>query len=112
MRMNESEIEYAVDCIQDPAYLRDAAQFLLEFMDLINSISDGWPYWAYGTKCSSDLQEIVNNAVWPVNRMEHARVSAADVSKACRKVRLFLNRCKQTKDKPQVRAFLKEWAKP
>lgn len=112
MWMNEYDIDDAVDQIQHPKHLHRGALFLQAFKDLINSISDGWPYWSYGTKCSKNLQTITSEASWPSHRVEHAAASPEAVHKACQKVRTFLKRCKQTKDKPLVVEFLNGWQRP
>lgn len=107
--MNQNEIEDARKRIVEdpnfPPHFKKAAIFLNDFMDLINSISDGWPYWSYGTKCSSDLQEIVRNARWPVGPYA-TELNQSACKKAMAKVTNFLKRCSQTKDKPEVEKFL------
>jgi hypothetical protein len=104
--MNAYEIEAAVIRISGPPRLAKAARFLKDFKDLIDEISDGWPYWSYGTRCSEALQGIVSNGVWPANAEPPP---AAEIDAAVRKVRSFLARCDQTKDKPAVREFLSRW---
>ena len=106
MWMNRTDIADAVDSIREPGYLASAARFLQSFQMLIDDISDGWPYWAYGTRCSDRLQDIVRQARAQANRIMGNCVSRADTAAACRKVCTFLKRCRQTKDKPEVRAFL------
>jgi hypothetical protein len=110
MYLNSPEIdECQMACAGHPT-LAKAANFLARYRDLIDSISDGWPYWGYGTKCADDLQKIVSHGRWPVNQFESTCVTAAEVEKACRKVRTFLKRCRQTKDKPEVLDFLQSTA--
>lgn len=107
MYMNQCEIEDAVARIernQNPVELVKAALFLQAFCDLINAISDGWPYWSYGTKCSQNLQEIVRDGQYPASQ-----VIIEDITPATKKVLTFLKRCKQTKDNPDVIAFVKSW---
>ena len=99
--MNGCEI---ANCHPDTQVLRDGAAFLRSFMNLIDSISDGWPYWSYGTKCSEDLQELVQTP-----RCAQQTVEAWQVCRARDKVIAFLSTCKQTKDKLEVKAFIAYW---
>ena len=107
MWMNEIEIEQAVRRISKPSLLVKGAKCLQEFCHLINSISDGWAYWSYGTKCSNDLQEIVAKGQWPINQLGFEDYS--NVKPAMRKIVRFLKRCDQTKDNPTVIAFIERW---
>lgn len=99
--MNGCEIE---NCRPDTQVLRNGASFLRAFMNLINSISDGWPYWSYGTKCSDDLQELVQTP-----RCAQTTVTRRQVKAAMAKVITFLSTCKQTKDGHSVQAFIADW---
>ena len=108
MFLNEMDIEDAKRrCESDnnlPIQAKMAARFLSDFCDLINSISDGWCYWHYGTKCSKDLQDLVD-------QIQHSRSlhpTPQHCYKACAKVENFLKRCKQTKNNPDVQLFLQE----
>lgn len=106
MWMNEHEVNTAARRITEDEcapHLVEAAKFLEGFCDLINSISDGWAYWSYGTRCSDDLQTLVNDAQWPAKR---ETVTPAAVKAACEKVRRFLRQCSQTQGKPEVVTFL------
>ena len=105
--MNEMDVDDVLGrFFNGPNHIRGATQFLCGFKNLINSISDGWAYWSYGTKCSGDLQKIVEKCKWPVNWLQcsvtHAEVRAAE-AKVCR----FLKWCRQTKSKPEVLEFLR-----
>ena len=108
MWMNEGEVKQAAARIIKPVSLRYGAAFLAAFCDLINRISDGWCYWSYGTRCSSDLQALVEVGQWPVNQGDNSDYDR-QVPAAIKKVRRFLSRCKQTRDKAEVKAFLAEW---
>ena len=105
MWMNESDIECAAHRIINPPVLVIGATFLKDFCELINSISDGWPYWSYGTKCSNDLQTIIDQGQWPINQRGHY----PNVKPAIKKVLTFLKRCKQTKDNVMVIEFVNQW---
>ena len=96
--MNGCDVEC---CRPQTQVLSRGAEFLRAFMRLIDSISDGWPYWSYGTKCSNDLQQLLQTP--PIAQRD---VTEAQVKAAQRKVLLFLRRCRQTKDKPEVLEFL------
>lgn len=99
--MNGCDVE---NCSPQTQVLSRGAEFLRSFMHLIDSISDGWAYWSYGTKCSSDLQSLVQTPPIVQRGVTEAQVKAAQ-----RKVLLFLRRCRQTKDKPEVVEFLAKW---
>jgi len=106
MWMNEMDIEEAAQVgrkLGGPA--QKASAFLMAFCNLINDISDGWAHWSYGTKCSNDLQKLVNPLPYQYGDSSH--LTTVEVDTACRKVIVFLKRCKQTKDKPEVLDFLK-----
>ena len=74
--------------------------FLQAFVELINSISDGWAHWSHGTKCSGDLQDLLQAP---------DTATAEKIAAAKKKVLAFLKRCKQTKDNPTVIAFVERW---
>jgi hypothetical protein len=101
--MNGCEIE---NCHPDTQVLRVGANFLRDFMNLIDSISDGWPHWSYGTKCSNDLQELVQTP-----RCAQPAVTRRQVKQATDKVITFLSGCKQTKDNPRVQAFIANYSR-
>lgn len=104
MWMNEYEIQDAVQRISSPPSFVEGAYFLSRFCDLINSISDGWPYWSYGTKCSDDLQNLIGQVRHPNNPVDTRKVKPA-----IKKVLTFLKRCKQTKDTEAVIEFVYQW---
>lgn len=104
--LNQYDIEELQGRLAGHNPLGNAANFLFHYMELINSISDGWAYWSYGTKCSGDLQTIVGNGKLPANQCE---VSSKDVDKAIRKVVSFLQRCRQTKENPTVLQFIADY---
>lgn len=110
MWMNSMDIdEAAYRCSDNPVYA-DAARFLQSFRDLIASISDGWAYWSYGTKCSNDLQTIVEDGKWPARRKPNAVVKP-EIANAKKKILGFLSRCQQTKGRPEVQAFLAKYGR-
>ena len=104
--MNRSEVEYAPVLIGDHKTLRPAALYLQSFMNLIDSISDGWAYWSYGTRCSADLQDIVHKGTIPCNRYADVCATKAEVTKSCKKIQSFLKRCNQTQNNPTVKQWL------
>lgn len=109
MWYNETELRDACKCVTrdvqeiDVSDWRYAAKVMLGFIDLINSISDGWFTWHYGTRCSEELQGLIMDSRFFCRRQP---VSNADITKACRKIFKFLRRCRQTKDLPAVADFL------
>lgn len=106
MIMNSCEIDCAVQRLQGVDIYHDAALFLARFRDLIDSISDGWAYWGYGTKCSEPLQQIISDGQWPARRQPREATIRA-VAEYTAKIKTFLRRCKQTRDRPEVIEFLK-----
>lgn len=100
--MNEGDVDDAVRVLRHKPIYGPAAVYLQDFKDLINSISDGWCYWSYGTKCAQSLQAIVQEGIhlerpWGAYADTIATATAADVVKAAAKIKRFLNTCKQTK---------------
>jgi hypothetical protein len=100
MWMNEAEIDYCHQNLETKV-LKDGAMFLRSFKNLINQISDGWAYWSYGTKCSDDLQTLIQTP--PICQ---ADITQKQVQDAKKKILRFLGRCKQTKDNPIVCDFI------
>lgn len=102
MWQNEANVDrYAIEFAHHPI-LGPAARFLQEYKDLINSNSDGWCYWRYGTKCADSLCGILHNASQAkYESMPVEQATEAQVKAACKKITLFIRRCKQTKDKIQ-----------
>lgn len=99
--MNEYDIDEAASLLRHTPVYGPAAIFLQDFKDLINSISDGWHYWSYGTKCAQDLEKIVQEGAhilrpFGAYRDTTATATEADVKKATKKIQTFLKRCKQT----------------
>lgn len=71
---------------------------LRAFVELINNISDGWAHWPYGTQCSRDLQDLLQ---------ERKDVATVDqIRRAVAKILRFLERSKRTKQHPKVQEFL------
>lgn len=57
--LNESEIEQAVSKHRNHPILGPASKTLHSFMDLINSVSDGWCYWRPPVRAARKLMELV-----------------------------------------------------
>lgn len=105
--MNQYDIDHAAEELRDTPVYGPAALYLQDYKDLINSMSDGWSYWSYGTKCAKDLEAIVQEgmhvrqpygAYW--DTVATATATVTDVKKAARKIETFWKRCKQTTNKP------------
>jgi hypothetical protein len=88
MDIEELTIEFARDPVLGPA-----AGYLKGYQELIDSISDGWPYWSYGTRCASDLSELLKKAHdqkyahWNDPEFKPTR---ADVEKAVKPIARFI----------------------
>lgn len=105
MILNSVEIDAAVRSTDDTEIYHAAALYLRRFRDLIDSISDGWHSWGYGTRCSEPLQQLVQEGMWLGRRRAAAETKPA-YRAAQRKIITFLKRCQQTKDRPEVKAFI------
>lgn len=57
--MNQMEITFARERLAQPL-LGDAAQFLFEYMTIVNQNSDGWAHWAAGANAAEKLMDIVS----------------------------------------------------
>lgn len=64
MWMNEYEIDEAVELIDDrvPEFSR-YAKFLHDWKEVVNSSSDGWPYWKAGGKSAEKLMDLVQRTL-------------------------------------------------
>jgi hypothetical protein len=62
--MNEYEVDRAKATIDERApEIAPYAQYLRDWVDVVNSNSDGWPYWKAGSRCAGKLQELLERAV-------------------------------------------------
>jgi hypothetical protein len=62
--MNEYEIDEAIDLLtRVDSPLAPYARYLGSWRDIINSNSDGWPYWKVGHHAANRLSEMLNCAV-------------------------------------------------
>lgn len=64
MWMNESEIDETLELVaaRAPEYL-PYAKYLSDWRRIVNGNSDGWPYWKAGTRCASNLMELLKALV-------------------------------------------------
>ncbi len=106
MTLNACEIDYLAER-RHPGrpHLESAARYLKSFKDLLDDISDGWPYWNYGRECSEYLQEVVRSSQFPAVDL---LITPQRVTAAQTKIRSFLQRCKQTRERPEVQQWLRE----
>lgn len=60
MKMNEYDIDRALDVVRQyaPEFF-PYVKYLSDWRDVINQNSDGWAYWAAGTRPASNLEELV-----------------------------------------------------
>lgn len=63
MFMNDGEIEMAVDRFQNHPVLGKASRFLQEFMNEVNSHSDGWAYWKPPVQAAKALMTLIQNGL-------------------------------------------------
>lgn len=64
MRMNESDIDRAVEILDRHApAIGPYAHYLSDWRHVVNSNSDGWPYWRAGTRCTDTLAKLLDNAL-------------------------------------------------
>lgn len=105
--MNEGEIDQAVEEFKDHPVFGPASRFLRDYRDLINSMSDGWCYWHHGTKCASNLSDILYNARMNRRSRDYPVATREDVEKAAAKVLRFMQREPQMNGKtPPVLAAM------
>ena len=64
MFMNEYEIQEALDIVKSHApEIAPYAQYLHDWVGVINQNSDGWPYWRAGRAAADKLGDAVQKAV-------------------------------------------------
>lgn len=108
MFMNEMDIEeLKIKSQNKPEHIRKAAQFLSDFCELLNRISDGWHSWSYGRKCSEPLQDLMEIQIHAIDYGLQLSVTPVLCDKAIAKVKTFLKRCEQTKNDSDVQEFLR-----
>lgn len=59
MWMNRMDVEDAVDRYKNHAVLGIAARFLSDFVEEVDSVSDGWPYWKLPSNAAKKLMELI-----------------------------------------------------
>ena len=59
--MNEGDIEQALEKHASHPVLSKATKFLKEFMDEVNSHSDGWPYWRAPAHAAEQLEGLIQH---------------------------------------------------
>lgn len=84
MWMNEYEIDEAVSTLRNHPVLGDAARFLRDFKDEVNSHSDGWPYWRLPPRAAGQLMTVLHT--------DPETVTPADVRKALGPIKSFMTR--------------------
>ncbi len=62
MWVNRYDIAEFVEAFRGDPTLGPAAQFLDDYRELVDSVSDGWCHWSYGTKCADTLSTLLNDA--------------------------------------------------
>jgi len=107
--LNRWDIDEAVRTFKADPVLGPAAKFLPDYRDLVDSLSDGWPYWSAGTKCASDLESLLHEAMGErySHEPDYMPPTRADVEMAARKIALFIGRNKYMREagaKPPVLA--------
>lgn len=90
MWMNEHEIERALELVEER--LPDVApyaRFLLDWKDVVNANSDGWPYWKPASRAAHRLMEGVSDAVDSLRDSRKSPPSADDLRRALTPIRSF-----------------------
>lgn len=65
MRMNEHDIDHALDVLRERApEAAPFAKYLSDWKDTINSNSDGWAYWKAGRGAADKLSVLVEQAMF------------------------------------------------
>lgn len=97
---NTCEIDDNARRFADHPVLGPATRFLQRFRDLIDSVSDGWAYWAPPVRSAKSLMELIDQADQAVRDLRLGRgdgqyqPSEADLKKALRPVKAFCTRHK------------------
>ena len=99
MWMNTSEIEEAVRYLQNDQVLGPGARFLQTYQERIDSMSDGWAYWGYGTKRAEPLMNLIGPWGHPWGQKPATRPTQFEIWAACKKINTFIARCRQLKGK-------------
>ena len=101
MWMNTAEIDHAAEILAQDPVMGPASKYLQDYKDLIDSVSDGWPYWRYGTKCADDLSALVEAAARAkrYGDWDYKAPAKAEVTKAIGKIKRFVNTCGQLKER-------------
>ena len=88
MFMNQWDVEEARDYFAKDKVLAPATQYLYDFMQLINDISDGWAHWSHGRRCADALVKIIESAKMNRYRYDSNYVppTRKDVVDACKKI--------------------------
>jgi hypothetical protein len=63
MFYNEWEVQSIVERTASNAQLRPYAHFLRDWVEIVNSNSDGWAYWSGGWKAAQKLAELLSKAI-------------------------------------------------
>ena len=92
--LNEWDVEECVDRFSGDPVLGPAANTLQNLVRWTNRNSDGWPYWAKPSRASSQLQEILHQAMTQLFRRDRDYVAptAKDVRKSYTPIKAFLTR--------------------
>jgi hypothetical protein len=94
--MNEYDIEDAVRTLGNDPVLGKAARFLKEFMDQVNSHSDGWAYWRAPVAAAGQLMTLIEQGM-AVKRGQQFQETAPlindkSIAKAMGPIKAFMTR--------------------
>lgn len=88
--MNSLEVDEAASINAGHETLGPAARYLQAYRDLIDEVSDGWPYWTFGTKRAGKLCEILSAAARARFSPGYVPPSIAEVKAAIRPIQRFM----------------------
>lgn len=63
MRMNEGEIDQALDLVNEAPEYRRYVEYLSDWRHVINANSDGWCYWKIGSRCARKLEDLIQQLI-------------------------------------------------
>lgn len=100
MWMNQWDICEAEGLFRYHPVLGPATRFLREFVEEVNSHSDGWPYWSPPSKAADQLMNIIEQqrkASWPAAAVPWRNsgapeVTRRDIEKALVPIKAFYTR--------------------
>jgi hypothetical protein len=92
---NEHEVEQMADRASRNPELAPFGRIAVKYVEIINSNSDGWPYWAAGSNAASKFLEKLDKLTNPYRRDgNEPKPTIADLKKAMAPMKALLTKRK------------------